>query len=228
MMLMPLRELSRFVRAPGLPMPAFESRGRAFGFYAHLLSLTLVLQLGVIVLAAGIKDGAGVEFRGFGAHGWVLAITLIGVVPVLEELIFRSWLTRSGFLLAIAVLCAVRLLMPFLSLLVAIQVAAYVVVGLALIVRKERFRRFVAAADEVLARWLPATVPLSTGVFALIHVPNWDLPPGALWLVPLVVLPQFISGLMLAYARVRSGLKVSIVLHAAINTLAVLAIGAGH
>ncbi len=222
-LLTPLRELWRFWRAPGQPMPAFTSRGRAIGFYAHLLVLLLVLQFAWVFLAAGIKAGQGAAFRGFGVQGWMLPVVLIVLVPAMEELIFRSWLTRSAFLSVLALWFGIRHLMPFLSLSAAIQVSAYAVIAVAFIVRKERLRTAAQQADAVLVRWLPVTVPLSTAFFALVHVPNWDLPSTSLWLVPALVLPQFVSGLMFAYARVRSGLGAAIALHATINTFVVLA-----
>jgi membrane protease YdiL (CAAX protease family) len=208
-------------------MPAFTSRAGAVGFYAHMLLLLLGLQLGWIVLAAGIKAEEGVAFRGFGADGWTLAVVLIIMAPTLEELLFRSWLTRSVFLSVLGVCHGIRHLMPFLSLLAAIQFSAYAVMALALIIRAERLRTAMRRADAVLVRWLPVTVPLSTAVFALTHVSNWDLQVTSPWLIPVVVLPQFVSGLMFAYARVRSGLGVAIALHATINTVAVLAVSAG-
>lgn len=220
--LSPLAELWRFLRAPQAPMPAFPTRGLALRFYAHLFLLMLALQFAWVLLAAGIKEDGGAAFRGFGLRGWALAVVLVLIVPVMEELIFRSWLKQSVFLPVLALWFAFRQLAPWLPLATALQLLALALVLLALVLRTERLRAAERRGDEVLARWLPVTVPLSTTWFAVIHVPNWDLPATSLWLVPVLVLPQFASGLMFAYARLRSGLGAAIGLHAALNAVVVL------
>lgn len=225
--LMPLRELWRFWRAPGAGLPAFASRLGAFGFYAHLFALLLVVQLAWVFASAGIKAQEGVAFRGFDGRGWALALSLIVIAPILEELIFRSWLKASIFLPALALWFGVKQLMPSLSLLTSVQCAAYAFLAIVLVVRRDRLRAGMAEADAALVRWRPATVRVSTTVFALLHAGNWDLPAGSLWLLPVLVVPQFASGVMLAYARLRSGLGTAIALHVAINACVVLVAGAG-
>jgi hypothetical protein len=59
----------------------------------------------------------------------------------------------------------------------------------------------------------------SAVVFGFVHATNWhfDRPSLAFVLLPLLVLPQGLIGVVLAYTRVRMGLRGSMLLHASYN-----------
>jgi membrane protease YdiL (CAAX protease family) len=91
-----------------------------------------------------------------------------------------------------------------------------------LLLRKADLKARSQRGDALLFRQLPLTLPASTLAFAIAHTSNWDIGRDALWTLPLAVMPQFISGLAFAYARMRSGLHVAMGLHASLNLLVVL------
>lgn len=53
--------------------------------------------------------------------------------------------------------------------------------------------------------------------FAAVHLINFKLHQTPLWLMPLLVLPQLLTGLVLGWLRVRRGIGASIALHALFN-----------
>jgi len=57
---------------------------------------------------------------------------------------------------------------------------------------------------------------MATG-FALLHLLNFNLHQTPLWLWPLLVLPQWCTGLVLGWLRVRRGIGAAILLHAMFN-----------
>lgn len=58
---------------------------------------------------------------------------------------------------------------------------------------------------------------LLTIAFALVHITNYDFDIIPIWAYPLMVLPQFITGILLGIVRIRFGLRYSIILHSAFN-----------
>ena len=67
----------------------------------------------------------------------------------------------------------------------------------------------------------PIVVVLSSLLFGYIHI--WNFKGDVeFWLVPVLVLPQVISGFFLAYGRVRYGLIWSILQHALFNLLLII------
>lgn len=67
------------------------------------------------------------------------------------------------------------------------------------------------------SKHFPFAFYLSVFAFGFVHLFNFEAYDQYLWLAPLLVLPQLISGVFLAFIRVRMGLLYSIVLHATFN-----------
>ncbi|MBD2843484.1 CPBP family glutamic-type intramembrane protease [Erythrobacter rubeus] len=149
---------------------------------------------------------------------------VVVVAPIMEELVFRSWLSgRPGYLLAFAVLIASGLVAAMMG---ASNTGeeAQLAVGISMLVG------LVLAAASLFAlrrrppmRWFRKLFPvlfwLSTLSFALVHLFNYT--EGALAILLPLVLPQFVLGSMAAYLRVHYGLIWAIVLHAAHNGFAI-------
>jgi hypothetical protein len=53
--------------------------------------------------------------------------------------------------------------------------------------------------------------------FAAMHLSNFELGSTAYWMLPLIVLPQWVTGLVLGWTRVRRGIGASVALHAVFN-----------
>lgn len=58
---------------------------------------------------------------------------------------------------------------------------------------------------------------LSSLGFAIVHLNNFVLADTAYWMLPLLVLPQWATGLLLGWMRVRRGIGASVALHGIFN-----------
>jgi membrane protease YdiL (CAAX protease family) len=162
-----------------------------------------------------------------GYSGSVLAVLVVMVAPIGEEILFRGWLTgrtRALWLLAMAVVAAAMLA------LVAhhrFEVAASLAFGAAWLAGAIGWFVLRAAAEPPrwFVRWFAWWLRGSVLVFALAHLSNY--PQASLALLPMV-LPQLWAGLVFAYLRMRFGLGAGILAHAIGNATALaLALLAG-
>ena len=214
-----------FLKAPALPDRPARLSGAALTSTVRLLLLDLAL-LAPIVLVAGLAQMAGYQlpdnvFANMPLTGPLITLIVIGA-PLMEELLFRSWLSGrpqhiAPPLLIAAALAALILLGPTQPLAAGTTaLTALVVAGIAawrwrgrnpLPFFRRHFRWFYLAA---------------TAAFASVHLTNYT-EGTALFLLPLVI-PQFLTGLVLGYVRVRNGLWSAILLHALHNGVIVGAV----
>lgn len=66
-------------------------------------------------------------------------------------------------------------------------------------------------------RCFPFVMHLACLAFAAVHLKNFSMQSAPLWLLPLMVAPQWLTGLVLAWLRVRRGIGAAIALHAIFN-----------
>ena len=217
-----LRDLGRFVLRPRLPtrIPRFSAAAlpRVFKLYAlDMVLMCLMLGAFLAVEMAGTEMPSNAFDEIDLGLGWIAAIVLCA--PVAEELAFRGWLSgRLGALLG-APIAAVGVFSLAAALVAAPgtgDMAGMTIGGGAFV-----------ALGAVLAfwlrnrgpyRWFTWTFPLlfwfSCIAFAAIHLGNYEDTDQMLW--PLVI-PQFLAGIIFAYARVKHGLWSSMLLHALHN-----------
>ena len=55
--------------------------------------------------------------------------------------------------------------------------------------------------------------------FGLIHIFNFEAYENALWMAPLLILPQLVTGLFLGFVRVRMGFMYGVLFHALFNAI---------
>lgn len=125
---------------------------------------------------------------------WAIALFVIVVGPLLEELIFRLHLNRRWNLIA--------------------GLAEWFTIASKRVLREEA----AALVKEKWDRYYSMFFYLNAAAFALIHMTNFQAIDVPLWVIPFIVLPQFIAGLYFGYIRVKNGgLFWSIALHALHN-----------
>jgi membrane protease YdiL (CAAX protease family) len=144
------------------------------------------------------------------------------IAPLLEEAVYRGWLTGRVAALRFAVFGFAAEACFILSLWASEESARLLGIlgaGIALV----GFVQWVGTRDRDTAvpawftRHFPWLVWGSSLFFALIHLGNYE--PLASPLGVLVVMPQLIGGLLLAYVRTRLGLRAAMLHHAAYNAL---------
>ncbi|MBV7265881.1 CPBP family glutamic-type intramembrane protease [Erythrobacter ani] len=225
-----------FLRRPVLPETVGDAAQPAKASL-RMLGLDLIIMTAFIgVLMAIVATGVELpENLNSTLEMNLLTVALVVVVaPVMEEVVFRSWLSgKPGYLVALGVLVASGLVAAMFAASntgddAQMRAGGAVIAGL-LVAAAILF----ALRKRPPMRWFrtffPALFWVSTLAFALVHLFNYTEGASAI-LLPLV-LPQFVLGSMAAYVRVHYGLSFAIGLHAAHNGfalgIAALAMSAG-
>jgi membrane protease YdiL (CAAX protease family) len=209
--------------------PTFIAQPMAWGRAAAIALLAIFaldLALDWLVAAAGeALDPAGTLLPAPIEQDISLAediFTALIFAPVTEELLFRGWMTgrAAGLRFAIWGFAALGLfglslfVPPALTMPVALAGVAAVLAGL---VQWSRWRHVDSAVPGWFVRHYRWFVWGSTLLFGLTHLGNYE--PLAHPVGLLVVLPQTIGGLLLAYTRTRLGLGAAMAHHAAYNAV---------
>ncbi len=236
-----LRDFLRFVRRPTFgprlprrPMHALAADWlgcldlRRIVRWVLLLWAVNFIVLGPLAAAAAMLAGASHRFNAM-VLPWFLALVW---APLMEELMFRLGMRRPG---------AALWLVPAFSLLVIhgrdLYTGIFLAVSLALVAlprphgRGTRPRvapafpwlpllpgvRFSMLWNRRYRRIFPLVFHLASAIFAILHLLNFSLGSMVWWLLPFLVLPQWVTGLVLGWLRVRSGIGASMVAHSLFN-----------
>ncbi|UVI39700.1 CPBP family intramembrane glutamic endopeptidase [Qipengyuania spongiae] len=214
--------LIRFVARPRLPERTAPFSRRSLIALVRIYGLDLAL-MGVLALIAGMVVSAGRELPETALAGMEitagLALAVILGAPVMEEVIFRGWLSgRKRQFVALATLIAGGLSAGILGA-SAIPGGGIWMIGVVVLFAGLAGLLFWTGRNRTPMRWFSRAFPLffwlSTIAFACIHLANFD--EGTLWVLLPLVLPQFLLGVLLGYLRVHYGLWASIALHALHN-----------
>lgn len=216
--------MARFVLRPSFEVQQAR-RGRdlaatlAAVAVAHLaIAVLLLLPLSQWARGAGILPAPVPLDISPGA----LVFSFVVVAPLTEELLFRGWLSGRVASLRFALYGAAALALLLASLAfpdgerMPLALAALVAVFAGLVHWGLTHRR-----DRQVPAWFvghfAAIVWASSLLFGLIHLGNYAAFGNVAGL--LVVLPQTVGGLLLAYVRTRIGLTAAILYHAGYNGL---------
>ncbi|MEL6540828.1 MAG: CPBP family glutamic-type intramembrane protease [Pseudomonadota bacterium] len=218
------RRYAGFLKRPALP----EMGAKGTGVRAVLR--LLILDMGFMVLFIGIVGA--LTAMGFEVPanvnnslepGLVTYLMVALLIPIAEELIFRSWLNGRPAIIAAVILAVAGLGLvvtggtlaettSYGNILTIVGVALAVIGApliAALLLKRPAFGVF--ERQFALFYWF------SVISFALVHLANYT--EGSLIILLPFVLPQFVLGTMLGYLRVHYGLIAAIALHALHNGL---------
>jgi len=236
------QEIADFLRFIVRPRPGPRAGGRRAGAglwadwrlnapwwrLCHWAVLLWLVNLFVFApLALSAADAGGAQHR-LNIHNlpWMTALIW---APIVEELTFRYALRRPAMLWWFVPLMA-SILVQGAGIASGLMAAAAVLLALApaWYPADHRWRTGWRASwrGRRLARraypWLFHGAALA---FAAVHLFNFRLNAMALVLLPLLVLPQWVTGLVLGWMRVRRGIVDAIALHAIFNGGPLLLIG---
>lgn len=223
-----LRDFLAFIRHPRLaPRPAGCPAGDGFWRdWFPAVRLTRMLQWALLmwtvnlmllgplaVMAAGM--GGATHRLNLDNIPWLTALLW---APVVEELVFRYGLRRLKHLWWLLPLAVAALLNgPGLLggwLLAGFLVWCWLPYGMSWPMARRplpwAWRRHHVGA-------FPWIFHLSSLAFSAVHLYNFNLGQTPLWLLPLLVLPQWVTGMVLGWLRVRQGIGAAILLHAIFN-----------
>lgn len=223
-----LRDFWRFIRrprfGPRLPgrrpdhawlqdwLPSLRL-GRLLKWAGFLWFINLVFLGPIAVMAAG----AGGATHRLDIHHipWLQAVLW---APIVEELVFRYGLRRPWQAWWVVPLAAVAMFsgpkgwtVVLLGALLAVlwwpNVSGWTAARQASPWhRRIRYRR-----------WFPWVFHAACLAFAAVHLYNFKLHHTPLWLMPLLVLPQWLTGMVLGWIRVKRGIGASMLLHGIFN-----------
>lgn len=235
------REVVDFLRfvwrpRPGARLPGRRARQGIWEDFFPSLSLGRILQWAVLLwvinlfifgpLAVGAAEAGGAQHRlNLQSLPWLQALIW---APIVEELTFRLCLRRVAMLwwfvplmavilvlgagLGSGALLAIAVLLCWVPLWVSADSAS--VGGLRRLAPAYRL----SWAQRVRVRRLyPWLFHASAIAFAAVHLYNFRLHEMPWTLMPLLVLPQWVTGLVLGWIRVRRGIGASMLLHGMFN-----------
>lgn len=180
--------------------------------WAATLWLVNLLVLGPIVVAVAGMSGATHRID---VHNipWVLAIVW---APLIEEMVFRYGLRRP-----LQAIWLVPILIPGLLFGMSADAGWWVALGLLLCwwacMNDQPPTRRVYHALRMYRAWFPWVFHAVTLGFAGLHIKNFIFTDFSWWMLPVLVLPQWFSGLVLGWIRVSRGIGAAILLHAVFN-----------
>ncbi|MBA4492382.1 CPBP family glutamic-type intramembrane protease [Paracoccus sp. S1E-3] len=208
-----------------------ESRRPWDGMVLRQLFWLFLLDVALMVVSVLVVSGytlvltrLNLPLPGFSDDGMgdprLLLISAVIIAPLAEEFLFRSWLKGTPrYLLVLAGL----FLASFLSRIGEGPRAEMI----------QQWLLILAGIVAVLILWRGGRQPvpffqrhfvwffwLSSASFALVHWSNYDEGTSAT-VIPML-LPQFVAGVNWAFARMRFGLRASILLHAVANGILVV------
>lgn len=234
-------ELADFLRFAWRPRPGARLQGRharqgVLEDFLPDLSVWRILQWAALLwvinlfifgpLAVGAAQAGGAQHRlDLNSLPWLQALIW---APIVEELTFRFCLRRVAMLWWLVPLMAVILVLgPSLGsgLLLAIALwlcwtPMWVTYNRASASGVQRFApayRLSWAQRVRVRRLYPWLYHFSAIAFAAVHLYNFRLHEMSWTLMPLLVLPQWVTGLVLGWIRVRRGIGASILLHGMFN-----------
>jgi membrane protease YdiL (CAAX protease family) len=220
------RGLFDFLRDPRLPEARIPFGWPAIRQVAILLALDWIVVL-IFVILALTAESAGVELPQAIDDDWTVFQTILLVIilaPPLEEVIFRAALSgqRRAITLFVSPVSLVLTLTAVYSAAGPIDPPIQVMMLLAWVAATATvmaFQRNSRSVPQRYHRLFPYAFWISSGVFGLSHVFNYDDPMRLA--VLLMVIPQFTGGMMLGYVRVTYGMWANIGQHVTHNAVAV-------
>lgn len=213
------RRLGAFLKRPTLD--STTKAGSPFVVLGRIYLLDMMVMLALITLAgAAIAAGIDLPKTAIADVEITIGVGLLVVIgaPVMEELMFRGWLSgRPSHVFSVGAI-ALGLTLTW----VFRQTETNAALVFSILGIFAGFLALVFLHKRPPMRWFTALFPgmfwLAASAFALIHIANFS--EGSILMLLPLVLPQFVLGTLLGYVRVKIGLWSAILLHAAHNATA--------
>ncbi|WP_299984471.1 CPBP family intramembrane glutamic endopeptidase [uncultured Pontibacter sp.] len=156
----------------------------------------------------------------------VWAFLLLGVlaVPLLEELVFRYGLRfKSGYMALLAFVATIALGVLAYSLLpLEGAIGVWVISGMALVLYALNADAITGFLKKLWDKVYSVFFYFMAFAFGLIHITNFtdfDYASAAVLLIPILIAPQVVGGMLMGYMRVKYGFFWGYFLHASHNAL---------
>lgn len=228
----PAQDFFAFLRRPNAERIAASLRQKLL-ILAALVALDILFGFAANLLASSIESLIPVESEHVMTDDAEMLrfMQTVGilVIPFLEELGFRLWLSPNLLFLFVsfAVVTIQFAPVPFADLLIAsgmreaaplVKVVFYLAIGAGITIffwiRDRRGHRYA----DFFRRHVGVYYYFSSLLFGFIHLTNYAS-LSAWWYAPILILPQIIGGFIFGYARIRLGFLYAVLAHVATNLL---------
>ncbi|MFT3937085.1 MAG: CPBP family glutamic-type intramembrane protease [Chitinophagaceae bacterium] len=221
-----------YLKKPCVPQKVIQSKELAPLLWLFIFSLVIEIMfsevfsdnktLSSVLQSNGEKHFDDIIYK----DGFIFSfITVVILGPIIEELIFRYYLTsfRANyvFLPINLSIIAVELFPMAEALQFCVAIAVCLLCGLAYNSTRNN-SKYEIALLKFYAKQYWIFYYCSAMVFGVIHIGNYRIQSFIPALPLLLVLPQLYGGLLLGYVRITKGLKWSILFHAANNLIALI------
>lgn len=186
--------------------------------WVALLWIVNLFALGPLAVEAAKMGGAQHRMD----MAAIPVFTAVFWAPLLEEMLFRYCLRRPAHVLWIVPVLIYPLLKGPNYLTVTMLFAALAVAFYTQRPGSAREGGWKWGWRRRYVRHFPVVLYVASLVFAGMHLGNFYLNKMPLWLMPLLVLPQWLTGLVLSWTRVRRGVGASMLMHGLFNAGPVL------
>lgn len=230
-----LKRLLSFTRRPVAGVDAGMTLKQKLTDTAGLFVIKLFLFVAIAVLMAALSpvfDPQNVSIDNVVERFSPIALLFVAglALPLLEEVGFRLSLTFKPIYLALSlcVMCYYFLTKVVFgtsnslvdeSFSLRVGVSLTLCMMLYLVFRLPQVSRFLGVVWSRHFRWI---FYFTCAAFALVHLFNFELSIIHVVLMPLITLPQIVSGIIYGYARVTFGFQYALLAHVANNLLFVL------
>jgi len=150
----------------------------------------------------------------------LISFLIIIIVPLIEELIFRFYLKYRAWVINL-IFPLIIMGLSFYLLSTIIAIITIVIFFVLLVVFNQKITFYL---KQFWDRKFNIIFYISVVLFAIMHVFNYNISVSVILLAPLLVLPQFIGGILIGYLRVKAGFIWGVALHMASNAVLTLPI----
>lgn len=198
-----LKEVLAFLKNPTDTSASNQAVSHKFKQLLSIVAIDMAFMIAIIWPVMGVVEQTGLvdmdrhamERIIREAPVWLVLILAVLLAPLVEELIFRTFLTfRRNYPLRLIIALA----------------------GLVGIRSKAKVRGFL---QRKWRKHYQVFFYSMAAFFAFVHIYNFEISTAVWLLLPFLVLPQLILGLLLGYMRVRYGLLWSMYLHGVHNLI---------
>ena len=159
-------------------------------------------------------------------HGIFFSFFIGGIIaPILEEFIFRFYLNSllgNIIYLFINLFIILQIFYGFEKLQMVIYILAVIISILLVSILFEQSILFREKLSFFVTKYFQIFFYFSVLTFALVHVSNLEICNQHSFFIILLLLPQFFGGLIFSYARLKWGLKTSILIHSLNNLIGIM------